>query len=1023
MGNINVGTIELSDEQLEILKEVKKSLKEKGQAAVLLRPGGGKSYVSAKLIMELCAGKKEYNVLWISTPTSISNTKSLLSGSSMISDKITYVTFNELALNSCAVDRLGDTRIKLIVIDEAHQALALQTYKGIQYTLKKYQGAKILAMTATKRRYSDRKKTFEWLTPKLVAGADYKDRGLKYSIENNLVCDFTYKVCDIQRIKEYCSILKDLQEKYSAYSVYTDLLRKCEELVNDYTENLYQKLAIQMRKDLVTDGSDGDRWFVFYKRIQDLKGDIENVRSLFKQSYSNESLTINIIEFHSDIDNDEETVKLINSAPAENTVDVILTCNKGSQSLHPDHTRGIIMNRSTGSETILEQQLGRCMINRDRADDNYCAIIYDCVNNKDSMLDSKETKHMHSGTPLNRFMEADVTSSQLARVSRKMGNCFDIETMDEYIAEVLEKFEYIKETYKAIELANDIGIIMCAEKGHGYRNFAEEDMKEGKRSGENKEESVKPFNPYTVLKEYDKAHSSDYMERFELMQEKFLSGYFGNTDSGIGSVLKDTLGDSLYITRKTRITGIGENEVSFMSLKETAGEVAYYDYDYTNRISRTRDLKNKIRLIRRLGIEGKLCDEFRAYCINNKIDINGQYTNLINEVLTEYANEDTTQGVILKFKNINKALHSLRENKVYEKYAYIDVTEIREAIKLGINTESVDIEEIDKLYGAIAKMQVFEVCYGRTNFGQKAVTALKLTYDNELSLKWIVTGASEYDTCTHMIRAIYSAKRSEKDGMGESDTKTKGALSDEESALKKLRVSRENAIKSLCRLSNIQYDKPIVQLQLRAERGDELSKYELCVLSAIGLNIYSSRRNKIIQNLTSMTYFGRVYKLFIEEPLDVEYKFLQSYIKENEITEHMKKMLNTVRFKECRNRIESKNLFKADNSEVIGLIKSFIYENAESAEKIKKAVKNKEVDGRKLIQYTLPDKLVNNNKRLIDSVLSGDWNSIDEETKKQLYGLLRDCSNGYDIIIENLLSYGMIPENQIQLARDILDNA
>lgn len=1043
MKSIDIKSIKLTEEQQEILKETKKSLKEKGQAAILLRPGGGKSYVSAKLITELCASRKGYNILWISTPTSIANTKSLIGEDNLVSDKITYVTFNELALNSQAVDRLEISNdpdsVSLIVVDEAHQALAIHTYMGIEYTLKKFKSAKILAMTATKRRYSDKKKTFEWLTPKLVLGVDYKDRGLKYSIENNLVCDFTYKVCDIQRIREYCNILRELQNKYSAYKKYGSLLEKGERIVGEYTDNIYHKLSIQLQKDLVTDGSHGDRWFVFYKRIADLKEDKENIESLFRKSYNNSALTINLIEFHNEIKDDSKVVNLINSEPLPNTVDVILTCNKGSQSLHPDHTRGIIMNRATGSETILEQQLGRCMINRTDADDGSCAIIYDCVNNKDYIAESNNDDSNISINIMERFADADITSNQVSRISKKMDNCFDIEMMDEDIMDVLEQFEYIKETYSAIELAHDIDIILCTAKGNQYNNFVLKELSN---------HDVKPFNPYKELKEYDKKHNDNMCEKFEAMQTKFIQGFYGdgviansrttkstndstnnadNTDKDkdISDLLVDILGDVIYITSKTRtLSKTGDKEdtdISFMELKDIASNVAYCNFDYANRISKTHSLKERIRNVRRLNIEGELPAELKTYCIRNGIDIDGRYTNLINEVLSEYSISESSTDTITKFKSVNKIMYKLRENNVYDKYIYMDIVELREIVKNGISTETVDMEDIELLSKAISKMQVFENCYGRRNFGQKAVTALKITYSNELQLKRIVTTKQEYLECAGLIRAVNSGRINIQQDENLREAMKSGDGTKLSKSIKLTLLDMGKYINTICKPTNKQYDLPVIATQRRSEHG-ALRKYEMDVLTELGISVNNSRANANIKELIHLTYFGRAYKFFIDNPTETEYKFMMDYGNEN-MNSIMRQMLNTKKFRECEAKVESQTLFDVDDTEVINLVKSFIYDSEDIAKKIKKAVKDKHIDGRKLIKYTLPEKVVNNNLKLFNSAWTGDWASINETERNKIYVLLKSCNNGYDLVIENLLKYGLIPEGQIQMAQDFVAEA
>jgi superfamily II DNA or RNA helicase len=957
MGAINISKLQLTDEQKAVVLEAKTSLKKHGQAAILLSTGGGKSYISAKLIRDLKGSKKNYKILWISTRTSIDNTKNLLKDN-YFSESITYIAFSELATHTSYVDNLDIKKVDLIVIDEAHRALAHCTEIGIKYTLKKFNKAKIIAMTATKIRYSDRKNVFEYITPKLKLGVDYQDRGLKYSIDNSLVCEFVYKTCNVKTLKTYCKAIRQMQEYSSIYNEYKYVVKEAEELIKEYDENTFNKLGNLIRQDLVYDGTEGDRWFVFYSTIDELRENISAIKDMFKIAYNNDELAINVIEYHSD-NKDDTIIDRINSAPEKNSVDIILTCNKGSESLHPINTRGIVMLRNTASETVATQQLGRALQARAFADG--IKYVYDFVNNKERIeafqtiaygMQSPEDRQKSSIE--NTLNQADKDNGALDRIIRKYNGCIEVELLDDNMNSLLNKFKEIRDIFENILAAKRIDEIFKFKKGENYKNVVDNGL----------------FNPIQVLTEYDTEYNTKYAKSFEVIQKAFLNGQFGEHKANepvindIYYEVYNTLGNMLYVTPENP-TDIG---YTFIDLIKIAEAVAGYNFDYANRISKTKELKNKIADLRSLALNNKLSVAYYRFCIRNMIDIDGIYSNILYEIL-ESSDAPKYPELIFDYKKAVKAIKSLdfdnEENKP-EKSAILNV---------------------------LSLIHIFEIKYKNIPLGIQATAAIKIKFRNEIAELRRYVSREEYVRATRIVSTITKMRY----------------------------LYMPDTAKELQDYASRIDEYSIIDLVKRNETGN-VTEYEYIVLNNMGVKTDNTRKDANIRKLLDRTPFGIAYDRFIKEPNVQLYNFLNRYNIDG-LPLSMQQRLKTSKYKDSKNQAEKEIVLMKDSEEVRGIVAHLYYSDASNIEKIREAIKNNEVDSRVLIKYAIPKQIFDMNSKEFNLVINNGWDNASDNIKSVILNKLSRAEACYDIIIENLLDNGLIPEEQIEMAKCMIKAA
>lgn len=969
MGRIDVKNFKLTENQEEIYMEAMVSIARHNQAAIHLVTSGGKSYILAKIIYTLKkeSKRKKFNVLYISTASSCTNFLQCMSDDYW-GDTLSVVNYTQLQRDEKYVDKLNKKRFDIIVIDEAHHALAKKTYEGIVYTEGKYTDATIIAMSANNRRYDDRKWVFDWLTPKLTLGVDYQNRGLKYAVANDQICNFEYKSCDIARLKRYCTIFDKLQERGKIYLNVQETITKAKELIEQYKINSFSKLQEQIHSDLRElhiDGSQGDRWFVFFNTIAELKESIDSVRNLFINAYGNKELNIVIHEYHGKNSNVDESTQVLTGEATPGTVDIIMTCLKGGESFHPENTRGIIMNRKSGSENVIVQELGRALQVKELCDE--CKLIYDLVGNNET-LDITQTIFNGTDTPderdiisaLNMDSSTDKLMESLENTYGDNGQYSSIEDLE--LDDLLSEFEDYKDKVEHLLYAQIIASIIK----------------------EYKDEHPDSPNmyPIMILKEYDRLNGTfknkySMTDAFCAIQKLFIQGYFGeytmdNVDVGSDFyTIYSLLGDYLYMTPRCSDNATWEDDkysvvpsIKLSELIEVADGVKKYNYEYY-RISHTKELNSKINRLRQLNLEGRLSESYQKYCKRNKIDIDGSYCNIISIVLKS-DDAQRLEHITQQFKSIIRKLNIIENKMTTEEWCLDD--------------------NIDLLLDTFGDQQIFNERYACNDFGKQCIIALKIRYKKVLSLKRKLIDKNDMINTVKDIRAIIKIQsiiNSESNGYIGGD-----------------------------------YELAIMSLSKRNENNN-LGEFEQVVLDKLKITEYEGKRDSRIKKLLDYTEFGILYRKLVDTNSEAAYNKLMQYDKNN-IPEYCKKLLNTKKFKQSIDNIKQSQLLLKDNTEIKSIVSELIFADDEQINKLKLLTESVEFDTRNLLKYAIPEIVYSRNKVYFDKVIANDWDSVDENTHSVIRNILSTDSSCMGVIVSNLMSANLIPDIQKRFANIIM---
>lgn len=727
MGKIDISTLKLTEDQLEVYKESMTSIKKHKQAAIHLVTSGGKSYILAKILFDLNEKAKKLNkklsVLYVSTPGSCLNFLENMSDDYW-DDILNIISYSELQSTYESIDKKLGSRsdFNIIVFDEAHMALAEKTYCGVKYIESKNKNAIIIAMSANNKRYDDKQWVFEWLTPKLKSGEDYKFRGLQYAVANNKICKFEYKLCNLNTLSEYCNTLSNISIRLDEKSEsLNNILSNAYNILNKYNSNPFDFIEEQLALDLKThkiDGKQGDRWFVFFKTTAEIRNSIENVEKLFKNVYNNKDIKIVVHNYYNGSNDTEESEAVLTGEPRSNTVDVILTCLKGGMSFHPKNTRGLIMKRKSGSENLISQQLGRAL--QIKEIDNSCKLIYDLVGNNETLnlnnKDTESTENTQSNelSALNRLAKLSLKRRSIDIISETYGdNCACSEIVSKETDKLIYNFdEYISELKALIYATYISGIIKGAKTDE---------------------------NPLVIIRKYDAEHNTHVFDDFRLLQSLFINSRLGeytmdnmDTNSAFYKVFS-LLGDYLYMTPNYNSeTSWVDNDyrndkvISIEEFEDIAEEVAKYNYDY-NRIAHTKELKAKINRLRQLNTEGRLSKSIIKFCVRNKIDIYGLTSDIIKIVLeSEALNRYTDMKA--RFNDLIKKLNRVQNDT---------------------------IKKEETLYNILSNYLGFEQLYSSSDIGNQCINAIRIKYGQALKK---LTSMTTLDDITNTKNSLSVAK-------------------------------------------------------------------------------------------------------------------------------------------------------------------------------------------------------------------------------------------------------------------------
>lgn len=379
---VSLSGIRLDSFQENLADRVIEQLNEYGQSALEIMTSGGKSYIAARIIERYIGNDQSENVLWLAPKSAIINVRDKIFSKMSFRDNIKYIGYEEISRGNINIAEIYD--IKLIVFDECHKAYAHKTFENINSLLSLLGDCDRLAMSATPVRYNG-DDTFNILVPRAADNAIRFD--LQEASAHNLLPTVVYVLAnlsisssDLNAINKYEKFAK---RDESAYKLFTDI----KEMIDGFNFDMKKDLSSLLVENINSSGESGERHIAFFSSIAEIKEKRDDIEKAFILAYPN--CTINVVEYHSGMTNEEnnEAFRMfVVEDPEPYRIDVMLSVDKATESIHPDNIRSVLMFRGTQSIRVYLQQMGRGVMLKSYHPEDI--VIFDFADNVDCVGDN-----------------------------------------------------------------------------------------------------------------------------------------------------------------------------------------------------------------------------------------------------------------------------------------------------------------------------------------------------------------------------------------------------------------------------------------------------------------------------------------------------------------------------------------------------------------------------------------------------------------------------------------------------------
>lgn len=269
--------------------------------------------------------------------------------------------------------KLAHGEVDLIILDEAHKAGAENALKGLKGLFKMYPSAKKIAITATYNRSDG----VDVCTELFHKNSFIHPYTLKDAINDGIMEKLHYVTISFSYLEKAGKIIKAIEENANI----DDAVRKeVEQIKRDFflnseCINMHQLIRKNVNR-VYGNTPEYLKFVVFFSRIEDIYAKKDEVEAWFRLAYPGYKVSSLIVA--SDTVENRNNVNMLQSMRhRKNNIDLIFNVNMVTLGYHVDDITGAIMMRHTKSETVYQQQLGRCMsVTKMKS-----PIIFDMVDN------------------------------------------------------------------------------------------------------------------------------------------------------------------------------------------------------------------------------------------------------------------------------------------------------------------------------------------------------------------------------------------------------------------------------------------------------------------------------------------------------------------------------------------------------------------------------------------------------------------------------------------------------------------
>ena len=356
-------------------KEALELLKKYGKCAIIRPTGFGKTGILTKIIK-----KGPYKkILYLYPAEVVKNTvldfyysRNKIKCDSI--DNVIFMTYMKLT-NLSSKDMKALKGVDLIICDECHRLGATETMEGMHDLLKANPKAHLLGATATPERMDMIDEIAMFFDDRVTSKYTLHDAFQDGILQKPYYCFCAYGESDPKRLA---------QIKKDAMLQVINLDNANREYAKELLQGRMIEIARLSRMDTVlretlnetqTDTS-YQKYIVFFSSFAHMRRAKTNVKKWFKKAFPDHKIKELIVS--SETTEYEKNVDVLDELSYEdNTIQLIFACDMLNLGYHVSDLTGIIMYRSTYSNTIYSQQLGRAL----STGDTVPKIVFDVVDN------------------------------------------------------------------------------------------------------------------------------------------------------------------------------------------------------------------------------------------------------------------------------------------------------------------------------------------------------------------------------------------------------------------------------------------------------------------------------------------------------------------------------------------------------------------------------------------------------------------------------------------------------------------
>ncbi len=364
--------MELRDYQKEALKNIKQEFEIEGgnRCAVVLPTGCGKSFITLQYILD----NKDKRTLFLSPSHAINHQiqEHIRNLGFSRKDDFPNLHFNLYqGVNLMSAEDIARLRPDIIIMDEAHRIGAPEWGTKLEKLLEVYPSAKVLGLTAT---------------PDRMDGKNV----IEDTFNNNKAIEITLTQAFA---RGYLKFPKYINAIYSFKDDIDSLQNKIDNIENDQKrEEIQAKLEIAKKSLQNAEGlpeifekhmsKTGGKYIVFCQNKEHMDEMMEESKEWVKNVDSNP--TMYSVYNKDGSKANEDTIKAFENDNSEH-LKLLFSLQMLNEGVHVKDISGVIMLRTTKSNIIYKQQLGRAL----SANDGERTVIFDIVNNSKKIQDSR----------------------------------------------------------------------------------------------------------------------------------------------------------------------------------------------------------------------------------------------------------------------------------------------------------------------------------------------------------------------------------------------------------------------------------------------------------------------------------------------------------------------------------------------------------------------------------------------------------------------------------------------------------